>query len=251
MGGAPRRRWGRPARSRRAAATPDPRGRAVLHGHLRIRRPPGAFRATRECPRRHLAYEGELLYPFSTGKPSQAIAHVEHDFSFRDDLRVISGGEVVVHAADGTADTISITPVTNFWPGFAGYDEYRGYASGQWRVPSYADSFIVDTGDLAEVAKVSMLSESFCRCAAGIRSAMAWSRWCSWAVMSATGTPGTDDATTRGGRDRRAARADRAARSPRRQPTPASQTGGLPTAACRPRRSCSTCNATTPTAQPR
>ena len=112
-------------------------------------------------------YEGELLYPFSTGKPSQAITHVEHDFSFRDDLRVISGGEVVVHAADGTADTISITPVTNFWPGFAGYDEYRGYASGQWRGPSYADSFVVDTGDPAEVAKVSMLSESFCEVRSG------------------------------------------------------------------------------------
>ena len=108
-------------------------------------------------------YEGELLYPFSTGKPSQAIAHVEHDFSFRDDLRVISGGEVVVHAADGTADTITITPVTNFWPGFAGYDEYRGYASGHCRGPSYVDSFVVDTTDPAELAKVSMLSETFCR----------------------------------------------------------------------------------------
>ncbi|MGH3675619.1 MAG: hypothetical protein ACRDU5_07760 [Mycobacterium sp.] len=108
-------------------------------------------------------YEGELLYPSSTGKPSQAITAVEHDFRFRDDLRVISGGEVVVHAADGTADTISITPATNFWPGFAGYDEYRGYASGHWRGPSFADSFVVDTTDPSEIAKVSMLSETFCR----------------------------------------------------------------------------------------
>ena len=81
-------------------------------------------------------YECELLYPFSTGKPSQAITHVEHDFSFRDDLRVISGGEVVVHAADGTADTISITPVTNFWPGFAGYDgEGVGFSPPAGRQP--------------------------------------------------------------------------------------------------------------------
>ena len=82
------------------------------------------------------------------------------------DVRVISGGEVVVHAADGTADTTSITPVTNFWPGFAGYDEYRGYASGQWRGPSYADGFVVDTGDPAEIAKVDLVSETFC----GVRS---------------------------------------------------------------------------------
>ena len=104
---------------------------------------------------------------FRRAKPSQAITHVEHDFTFRDDLRVVTGGEVVVHAADGTADTISITPVTNFWPGFAGYDEYRGYASGQWRGPSYADSFVVETTDPAELAKVSMLSETFCRVQSG------------------------------------------------------------------------------------
>jgi hypothetical protein len=112
-------------------------------------------------------YEGELLYPVSTGKPSQAITHVEHDFTFRDDMRVISGGEVAVHASDGTAETIEITPLTDFWPGFAGYDEYRGYASGYWRGPSYTDSFVVDTTDPSELAKVSMLSETLCRVRSG------------------------------------------------------------------------------------
>ena len=115
----------------------------------------------------HLAVRGRTALPLLDRQAQPGDHPVEHDFSFRDDLRVISGGEVVVHAADGTADTISITPVTNFWPGFAGYDEYRGYASGQWRGPSYADSFVVDTGDPAEVAKVSMLSETFCEVRSG------------------------------------------------------------------------------------
>jgi hypothetical protein len=108
-------------------------------------------------------YEGELLYPLSTGKPSQRITHVEHDFQFRDEMpRVIGGGEAVIHVDDGSAETISITPVTDLWPGFAGYDEYRGYASGYWRGPSYTDAFVVDTTDPTEVAKVSMLSETLC-----------------------------------------------------------------------------------------
>jgi hypothetical protein len=112
-------------------------------------------------------YEGALLYPLSTGKPSVAITNVEHDFTFRDDLRVISGGQVVVHTDDGAADTISITPITRFWPGFAGYDDYRGYASGYWRGPSYRDSFVVDTTDPGEVGKVSMVSETFCEVRSG------------------------------------------------------------------------------------
>jgi hypothetical protein len=124
--------------------------------------------AQREDAHGHLwQYEGELLYPSSTGKPSQAITHVEHDFRFRDDLRVISGGDVVVHAADGTAEAIAIMPVTNFWPGFAGYDEYRGYASGHWRGPSFSDSFVVDTTEPTELAKVSLVSETFCRVRSG------------------------------------------------------------------------------------
>ncbi|MGV0836439.1 hypothetical protein [Mycolicibacterium thermoresistibile] len=112
-------------------------------------------------------YEGELLHPSSTGKPSQPVTRVAHDFTFRDDLRVISGGQVTIHTADGASDTITITPLTDFWPGFAGYDEYRGYASGHWRGPSYVDSFVVDTTDPAEVGKVSMLSETFCRVRCG------------------------------------------------------------------------------------
>jgi hypothetical protein len=117
-------------------------------------------------------YEGELLYPLSTGKPSQQITSVDHGFVFRDSSgalgalrahpRVIASGEVTIRADDGSQDTISITPVTDFWPGFAGYDEYRGYASGHWRGPSYTDAFVVDTSDLSEVAKVGMLSETLC-----------------------------------------------------------------------------------------
>lgn len=112
-------------------------------------------------------YEGELLYPSSTGKPGQAITHVEHDFTFRDTMRVISGGQVRIHSADGSSDTITITPLTDFWPGFAGYHEYRGYASGHWRGPSFVDSFVVDTADPTETAKVSMISETFCRVQSG------------------------------------------------------------------------------------
>jgi hypothetical protein len=108
-------------------------------------------------------YEGEMQYPISTGKPSQRITRVEHDFTFRPEQpRVISDSEVTVHAEDGSQETISIAPVTDFWPGFAGYDEYRGYASGYWRGPSYSDDFVVDTTDLDEIAKVSMVSETLC-----------------------------------------------------------------------------------------
>ncbi len=107
-------------------------------------------------------YEGEMLYPLAAGQQSRRITTVEHSFTFRDELpRVVSGGEVVVHVDDGSTQTISFSPVSDFWPGMGGYDEYRGYASGHWRGPSFTDSFVADTTDPAEIAKVSMLSETF------------------------------------------------------------------------------------------
>ena len=108
-----------------------------------------------------------MLASSPTARRSTPITRVSHDFTFRDDLRVISGGKVTIHTADGSAEDITITPLTGFWPGFAGYDEYRGYASGHWRGPSYVDSFVVDTTDPAEVGQVSLLSETFCRVRCG------------------------------------------------------------------------------------
>jgi hypothetical protein len=163
------RRGGGEATCRRARSCNHARsrGRPVVHGDLRIDDRPVHFARREDADSYIWQYEGELLYPISTGKPSQALTHVEHDFTFRDDMRVISGGEVVVHAADGTAEAIAITPLTDFWPGFAGYDEYRGNTSGHWRGPSYTDSFVVDTTDPSELAKVSMLSETLCRVHSG------------------------------------------------------------------------------------
>jgi len=113
-------------------------------------------------------YEGEVLYPLSTGKSNQRITQVDHHFRFREELpRVIAGGDVVIRADDGAEDTISIKPVTDFWPGFAGYDEYRGYASGYWRGPNYTDAFVVDTTDKSAIAEVSMLSETLCEVRCG------------------------------------------------------------------------------------
>ena len=48
---------------------------------------------------------------------------------------------------DRSTDTISVTPICDFWPGLAGYDEYNGYAAGMWRGPSYIDGFTADLTD--------------------------------------------------------------------------------------------------------
>ena len=70
-------------------------------------------------------FEGEILHPIATGRPAATIIDVEHDLKFRSDLRVISGGTFTVHRGDRTSALIDLTPLTDFWPGLAGYDGSR------------------------------------------------------------------------------------------------------------------------------
>lgn len=107
-------------------------------------------------------FEGELLYPIDSGRPAGSIIDVEHDLTFRDDLRVVSGGTFTVRRGDRSTSTIAIRPMTDFWPGLAGYDEYRGYAGGFYRGDDFIDGFTVDTGDIEAMAPVRMLSETLC-----------------------------------------------------------------------------------------
>jgi hypothetical protein len=108
-------------------------------------------------------FEGEILHPIETGRPAGSIIDVEHDLRFRDDLRVISGGTFTVHRADRTTSTIEVSPITDFWPGLAGYMEVDGYASGHWRGTDFLDGFTADTNDLDVVRPVSLLSETLCQ----------------------------------------------------------------------------------------
>ena len=107
-------------------------------------------------------FEGEILHPIATARPAATIIDVEHDLKFRSDLRVISGGTFTVHRGDRTSATIDVTPLTDFWPGLAGYMEVGGYASGHWRGREFIDGFTVNPADLNVIKPVSFLSETLC-----------------------------------------------------------------------------------------
>ncbi|MGV9710706.1 hypothetical protein ACWDTI_08575 [Gordonia sp. NPDC003424] len=111
---------------------------------------------------RRTQFEGEVLHPLSTGRPSASIIDVEHDLKFRDDLRVISGGTFTVHRSDRSTSHIDVTPICDFWPGLAGYQEFRGYASGYWRGKDFIDGFDVDITDTRAIAGATFVSETLC-----------------------------------------------------------------------------------------
>ncbi|GAB2680618.1 hypothetical protein [Nocardia goodfellowii] len=114
-------------------------------------------------------FEGEVLYPLTTGRDATPIIDVEHELTFEQDLRVATGGTFTVHAADRTTSLIEVRPQCRFWPGLAGYNEYRGYASGMWRGEGFSDGYTVDITDPAQVQPISLLSETLCEVRMGDR----------------------------------------------------------------------------------
>jgi hypothetical protein len=114
-------------------------------------------------------FEGWETYPLGSRKQDRELQMVEldHDFRFRPDVRVVKSGTVTVKAADGTKRKLSIRPKTTFYPGPAGYDYYRDYASGMWKGPSYIDGFKLDITDQEELKRISFLTETLCEVTCG------------------------------------------------------------------------------------
>jgi hypothetical protein len=105
-------------------------------------------------------FEGERLRRLGDDRTSPTILRVDHDLTFRDDLRIVRGGEFTVHDSTGAAERYTVEPIANFWPGLAGYDAYGGYSSGMWRGRSFGDGFAADVTDPEVLRQVSMLSET-------------------------------------------------------------------------------------------
>ncbi len=114
-------------------------------------------------------FEGWETYPLGSDKENKELllTSLEHDFRFRPDIRVIESGTLVVYAIDGTRRELQLTPKTTFYPGPAGYDTYRDYASGMYEGASFLDGFQVDLTDPEELKKISLLTETLCEVRCG------------------------------------------------------------------------------------
>ncbi|MBL1073550.1 hypothetical protein JK358_04015 [Nocardia sp. 2] len=120
-----------------------------------------AQRETADGQRWH--FEGNVLPRIDSGAAIVPVVDATHELTFREDFRIVSGGSFTVRSADGQQREFTITPVSDFWPGIAGYDHYRGYASGLWKGPFWSDGFTADLTDTQDLKQAAMLSETFCR----------------------------------------------------------------------------------------
>ncbi len=105
---------------------------------------------------------GGVHYPMGTGKASLEMTKVDHNFTFRDDMRQINGGEFTIHLEDGSEKTITVKPLSVNYIVAGGYFGYKDFVHGEWKGEYFEDSVKIDMTDPAAIKEVSFLDDMMC-----------------------------------------------------------------------------------------
>lgn len=112
-------------------------------------------------------FSGGICYPLAANKEALRLASVEHDYKFRPDRRILSGGRAVLTAVDGSKKEISFRPVGICFLKPGGYFGFRGFTHGQWMGASWMDGHKLDLTDDAVVGEASFLDDVLCEVRCG------------------------------------------------------------------------------------
>jgi hypothetical protein len=114
-----------------------------------------------------LHFGGGLYYPMSGPKQAVELTGLEHDFTFRTDIRQISGGRAAVDVEDGSKLELSFRPLSVCYLKGGGYFGFRGFTHGLWLGPSFLDGVKLDLTDPEVIREVSFLDDVLCEVRCG------------------------------------------------------------------------------------
>jgi hypothetical protein len=114
-----------------------------------------------------LAFSGAIMYPPDAKKEEINLTSVDHEYTFRPDIRQINGGRVVLHAGDGKQVEVSVKPLSICHIRAGGYFGFRGFTHGLWMGQNYIDGFKLDLTDEKTFREVSFLEDFMCEMRCG------------------------------------------------------------------------------------
>ena len=117
-----------------------------------------------------LHFSGGVFYPYGAGKEEIRLASVQHDLEFRQDIRQMKGGSIVLNAHNGSRWDISLRPLTACYLTLGGYFGYKGFVHGLWQGEEFLDAVKVDLTDPRVLNEVCFLSDQLCEARCGSES---------------------------------------------------------------------------------
>ncbi len=110
---------------------------------------------------------GAEYYPTDSGKEALKVTNVDHNFTFRSDMRQVNGGEATIHTEDGSSKTLSFKPLSVNYIVAGGYFGYKGFIHADWLGEFFMDSVKIDLTDPQAVQEVSFLDDVMCEIRCG------------------------------------------------------------------------------------
>lgn len=90
---------------------------------------------------------GHVCPPLESGAPTVPITEVQHEFRYHPRSARMSGGRLVLAAADGGRWELELQERTTMYLRGGGYTGYRGYYHGLWMGPEWQDGETFEVSD--------------------------------------------------------------------------------------------------------
>jgi hypothetical protein len=109
-----------------------------------------------------LMFSGSILYPLGSGKEELPLTGIEHNYTFRSDIRQITSGEITLSAADGSQRVISARPLNPCYLKAGGMFGFRDFVHGMWMGPYFIDGHKLDITDPSVLTEVHFVDDMAC-----------------------------------------------------------------------------------------
>lgn len=109
-----------------------------------------------------LMSSGSIFYPFGSGRDEMAIIAVEHNYTFRSDIRQITSAELTLTCEDGSQKVISAKPLNPCYLKAGGMFGFRDFVHGMWMGESFLDGHKLDITDPVVLAEVHFIEDVAC-----------------------------------------------------------------------------------------
>jgi hypothetical protein len=104
-------------------------------------------------------FGGAISYPLESSKEELDLTVVDHNFTFRQDMRQINGGSVLCHTSDGATHKLVMNKKSVCYLKGGGYFGFRDFIHGLWMGESYFNSVTVDITNPEEEREISFLED--------------------------------------------------------------------------------------------
>ncbi|MFO8011622.1 MAG: hypothetical protein R6U89_12580 [Dehalococcoidia bacterium] len=106
-----------------------------------------------------LMFSGAIFYPADSGKPEVPLLDIEHNYSFRSDIRQLTGAEIKFTPAEGPQFTVTARPLIHAYLKAGGMFGFRDFVHGMWMGPYFIDGHKIDLTDPQQLAEVHFIED--------------------------------------------------------------------------------------------